>query len=140
MPDLFLYDRVNGVTTLLSATTYSIGPADNRSLGPVLSSDGRTLLFQSWASDFIASDFNQGGDLFSLSFLYASITVGVPGQGPRLTWMSRPGESYHVQFKNALSDSGWQEVAGTITITGNLAQLTDLAPSTGQRFYRVAVF
>jgi len=140
VPDLFLYDRVNGITTLLTATTYNIGPADNRSLGPVLSSDGRTLLFQSWASDLIASDFNQGGDLFSLSFLYASITLGVPGQGPTLTWTARPGESYHVQFKNALNDSSWQEVTGTITITGNRAQLTDLAASAGQRFYRVAVF
>jgi hypothetical protein len=76
-----------------------------------------------------------------LALLYASITPSsAPGQGPTLNWPARPDETYHVQFKQNLSDSVWQEVNGAVTVTGNRASLTDLAPGTGQRFYRVVTF
>lgn len=140
VPDLFLFDRVIGATTLLSASRYGGGPADNRSLAPVFSANGRTLLFETWASDLVTQDFNQGSDVVALSFLYGSITLGGAGQGPTLTWLARLGEGYHVQFKTTLSDGNWQDVTGVVTITGNQAQLTDLAPASGQRFYRITAF
>ena len=40
---------------------------------------------------------------------------------------------------HGLSDADWQKVSGTVTIIGNQARLTDLAPATGQRFYRVVL-
>ena len=85
-------------------------------------------------------DFNQGSDVVALSFLYGSITLGGAGQGPTLTWLARPGEGYLVQFKTTLSDGNWQDVTGVVTITGNQAKLTDLAPASGQRFYRITAF
>ena len=60
-----------------------------------------------------------------------------PGAGPTLTWPYISGSGYHVEYKENLSDSAWQPVAGTITINGNRASLTDLAPSSNRRFYRV---
>ena len=140
VPDLFLYDRLTGVNSLLSVSAVNGRAADNRSLAPVFSSDGRTLLFQSAASDLVAGDLNHGSDIFALALLYAKIIPPGPGRGPVLTWPARPGENYQVQFKNTLSDLGWQTVSGTVTITGNQAQLTDLAPGNGQRFYRVVAF
>lgn len=140
VPDLFLYDRATALITLLTPNYHNNNPGDNRSLLPALSGDGRTLLFQSWASDLIPSDFNQGSDIFLLRFLYATLTLGSFGQGPTLSWPIRPGETYHVQFKNNLADATWQDVAGSITITGDQAQLTDTAPSSSRRFYRIAVF
>jgi len=141
VPNLFLYDLLTGTTSLLTASRYGGAPADNRSCTPVFSGDGRTLVFQSWASDLVAQDFNHGGDVFALAFLYASIVPGAtPGDGPTLTWPARPGETYHVQFKNTLSDSNWQDVTGTVTIAGGQAHLTDLAPAAGQRFYRIVAF
>jgi hypothetical protein len=66
VPDLFLYDRLLGFTRLVSADQTSTTVAGNRSLKPVFSGDSRLLLFQSWAPDLLAGDFNQASDLFAL--------------------------------------------------------------------------
>lgn len=141
VPDLFLYDRVAGSTTLLTANDSSGAPADNRSLTPAFSADGRSLLLQSWAADLVSGDFNQSEDVFVLTFLYATVLpASTPGLGPMLSWSTRPGETYHVQYKETLADPVWQEVSGVITVVGSQAQLTDLAPGAGQRFYRVVAY
>ena len=140
-PDIFLHDRLTGAMTLLSANHFADKAGDRRSRTPLFSADSHTLFFQSWASDLVSLDFNQSQDVFVLALLYASITPSsAPGQGPTLNWPARPDETYHVQFKQNLSDSVWQEVNGAVTVTGNRASLTDLAPGTGQRFYRVVTF
>lgn len=136
-PNLFLYDSQTDSNSLLSESRYHPGYADNRGASPIFSSDGRTLAFQSVASDLASADFNHNTDVFALALLYASITAGLPGQGPTISWPTRPGETYHVQFKNTLTEPNWQEVGGVITVIENWAQLTDPAPSTAQRFYRV---
>lgn len=136
-PNLFLYDSQADSNSLLSENRSHTGYGDNRSASPIFSGDGRTLLFQSVASDLTSADFNHNTDVFALALLYASITAGLPGQGPTISWPTRPGETYHVQFKNTLTDPNWQEVVGIITINENWAQLTDQAPSAAQRYYRV---
>jgi Tol biopolymer transport system component len=141
VPNVFLYDRLSGTSALLSASRLNGGPADNRSLLPVFIAGGRTLVFQSWGSDLVPLDLNHWDDLFSLSFLYVSISPSnVAGQGPTLTWPARPGENYQVQFKDSLDQAAWQNVIGSVTLNGDQASLTDLAPSLGQRFYRVTTF
>ena len=138
VPDLFLYDRFSGTTSILSGSRLGASPADNRTRAPVFSGDGRTLLFQGVAADLVAQDFNHGSDVFALSLLYASIIPsGTPGLGPTLSWPARPGEGYRVQFKDKLSDPAWQDVRGTVTFIGNTAQLTDFSPASGGRFYRI---
>jgi hypothetical protein len=74
VPDVFLYDRLTGATTLLSVKQSGTNTANNRSLMPVFSGDGQTLVFQSWASDLLAQDFNQGSDLFALKLSAPAIT------------------------------------------------------------------
>lgn len=136
-PDVFVNDRLSGETTLLSMSLSGTS-ADNRSLMPVFSADGRTIIFQSWAGNSIVNDFNQAADIVAYEFFFADVSPGAaPGAGPTITWPFVPGLSYHVQFKNNLSDPGWQEVGGTITVLGNRASTTDPSPSSGQRFYRV---
>jgi len=141
VPDLFLYDRLSGTTTLLSANQTGTASGNNRSLTPVFSGDGQTLVFQSWATDLMAQDFNHTSDLFAFAFLYATVVPGAtPAQGPTITWPALPSVSYHVQYKNNLSDANWQEVTGNVTIIGGKGSLVDLAPGPNQRFYRVATF
>ena len=140
VPDIFLYDTLLGTTSLLTANRQAGGSADNRSVFPLFSGDGHMLLFQSPASDLVAQDFNFGTDLFAYAFLYVSVAPATTGRGPTLSWPARPGETYQVQFKNSLSEPQWQNVSGTVSITGNQAQLTDLTASSGQRFYRVVAF
>jgi hypothetical protein len=134
--NLFLYDRAANSNALLTASLDQTAPADNRSRLPVFSDDGRTLVFESVASNLYPGDFNSTADVFALSLLYA--TISLTSEGPTITWPTQPGETYHVQFKDSLSDADWQEVPGVITFTGERAQLIDLAPSNAQRFYRVA--
>jgi Tol biopolymer transport system component len=137
LPDVFVNDRLSGETTALS-TSLSGATANNRSLMPIFSADGRTIIFQSWASDCVVNDFNQAADLIAYEFFYAYVTPGAaPGDGPVISWPFVSGHSYHVQFKNDLGDSSWQELDGTITVLGNQASTTDPSPSSGQRFYRV---
>jgi hypothetical protein len=146
VPDVFLYDRLSSTTTLLSASRLGMSAADNRSLAPVFSADAQTLVFQSWASDIVAQDFNYGSDVFAFS-LYSSSPIPLfsaalvpgasPGQGPWIIWPVLPGKTYSVQFKNTLSDALWQPLNGSVTVVGNQAYLNDPSPGSGPRFYRV---
>jgi Tol biopolymer transport system component len=141
VPDIFLYDRQTGVNTLLSVSQPGGAPANNRSLTPVFSGDGSTLLFQSWASDLTAEDFNHSSDLFAYAFLSAIILPSAsPGTGPTLSWPCVPGNNYRVEFKNHLEDSNWQPLSGAFTNLGNRAWLQDLSPNANQRYYRIVSF
>ena len=137
LPQLIVYDRLFGTNTLLSTAAASAAAGDNRSLTPVFSGDGRTLVFASWASNLAPDDFNHFSDIFAFEFLYLNIALGAPGQGPTLTWPYVTGHSYQVQYKNNLADSVWQPVSGIMNVNGDQASLTDSAPGSGQRFYRV---
>jgi Tol biopolymer transport system component len=137
LPQLIVYDRLVGSNIMLSAVANGTDSGDNRSLTPVFSGDGRTLVFASWASNLAPDDFNHFSDIFAFEFLYLNITLGAPGQGPTLTWPYVSGHSYHAQYKNSLTDSVWQPVAGTMNTSGNQASITDSAPAPGQRCYRV---
>lgn len=138
VPDIFVFDRLTGGNRLLSGSRFGNATADNRSLAPAFSGNGRVLVFQSWASDLIAQDFNQSSDVFAFSFLYATLTAGsTPGAGPTLSWPAEIGRTYHVKYKDSLDDPSWQDVSGTVTIVGNTGYLTDLAPGNGRRFYHI---
>lgn len=64
--DIFIRDRWRGVTMLASVNRSGTGSGNGASLLPVLAADGRTLLFQSFASDLIEGDFNETADVFVL--------------------------------------------------------------------------
>ncbi len=145
-PNLFLCDRSNGSTTLLSVNRFGTAAGDNRSSTPVFSGDAQTLVFESWASDLVAQDFNHSSDIFACH-LYSSGEIPLfslailpgtgPGQGPSLCWPVVRGRSYCVQFKNNLQDPGWQTPGGNVTVLGNQAFFNDLSAGPSPRFYRV---
>jgi Tol biopolymer transport system component len=74
VPDVFLYDVAHGGTTLVSVNRFGSSTADNRSLTPLFSGDGKSLVFQTWASDLPGQDFNQFCDLFQLNLAAPAIT------------------------------------------------------------------
>jgi Tol biopolymer transport system component len=149
VPDIFLYDRLNATTTLMSVNQYGTAAGSGRSGQPVLSGDGRMLVFLSWASDMVAQDFNLNGDLFAcqlydsspIPLFSVSILGGVsPAQGPWLVWPVVQGRSYTVQFKNSVLDASWQTLSGGVTIMGSQAYLNDSAAGSGPRLYRVVAY
>lgn len=137
IPQLIVYDRWTGLNTLLSTDSTGTASGDSRSLMPVFSPDGRTLVFTSWASNLAVDDFNHFSDVFAFAFLYVNVAPGTAGQGPTISWPYVSGHSYQVEYKNNLTDSTWQSVGGTMNVNGNQATMVDPAPVSGQRFYRV---
>jgi Tol biopolymer transport system component len=159
--DLFLYDTSNNATILISVNAAGNGSADDRSLKPVFSADGRTLFFQSWASDIAGNDFNSGSDLFALDLTGLPMTTGtgggatnaasgfaaqliLPAAGasiavPVLSWPLASGKSYQVQFKTNLTDAVWLSLPGNATFIGDTGWFNDALPSPGQRFYRIVL-
>jgi hypothetical protein len=156
--DLFIYDRSNAATIVVSASGSGNFTANDRSLKPVFSGDSQTLFFQSWASDLAGDDFNSGSDLFALnlasfpggagtinsaSTFYMQLTLaggfGQEGQYPLISWPLISGKTYQVQFKNDLNDPSWQDLPGDITFIGDTGYITDSSPPTDKRFYRIVL-
>ena len=52
-----------------------------------------------------------------------------------LTWSSVPGRTYRVQYKSALTDVNWTDLAGDVTATGISSSKSNAPPDA--RFYRV---
>jgi Tol biopolymer transport system component len=161
VPDVFLFDRLTGGTTLVSVSLFGGFSANGRSLAPVFSGDGQTLCFESWASDLALGDFNEASDVFAFS-LAGSGSVGVTNSTPplaftgiglesaasqfstnqplTLTWPSVPGAGYQVQFKNSLNDPEWQPLASPATVVGGQGNTVDRSPDASRRFYRIVSF
>ena len=74
VPDLEVYDRLNRATILVTVNQSTYSTANNRSLSPVFSGDGTTLVFLSWASDLLDNDFNHASDLFTFNLASPRLT------------------------------------------------------------------
>ena len=80
--DIFVRDRWARVTHCLSRNLAGTGTGNRVSSNPILSADGRTVAFQSFASDLVAGDYNDTRDVFV-------VTLGGPdndGDGMEDDW------------------------------------------------------
>jgi Tol biopolymer transport system component len=64
--DIFVRDRLLGATILVSLNAQGTGAGNSASSKPLMAADGRTVVFQSFASDLIAGDYNDRRDIFVL--------------------------------------------------------------------------
>jgi Tol biopolymer transport system component len=62
-PDIFVRDRVTGITERISVDSTG-AEGDDGSYWPAISADGRIIVFFSWASNLIANDTNAHTDVF----------------------------------------------------------------------------
>ena len=62
--DVFVRDRLTGITHCLSRNPVTGRSGNRASSNPVLSADGRTVAFQSFASDLFPGDYNETRDVF----------------------------------------------------------------------------
>ena len=117
------------------------GSGNGASSQPVLGADGRTVVFQSFASDLAVSDYNDTRDVFVVKlgadeeFTVLTLTPA-NGGGAKIIWNAEPGRTYRVQFKNNLGDEDWNDLPGVVVASASTASMMDTA-SGGQRFYRV---
>ena len=136
VPDIFLFDATTGSNIVLSAGSNGNVSADNRSLAPLFSTDGHTLVFRSWGTDLTTGDFNQTADLFAYAFLYANFSVTFGGN-PALDWPVTPGQTFTVEYKDDLADPVWHTASDAMVIVGNRGYYSDTTPLPGHRFYHV---
>jgi hypothetical protein len=130
-------------TVLLSATANGLA-GDAMSTSPVLAPDGRTVVFQSYASDLTAGDFNRDQDVFLLrlpgpesAFRIFSLTRLGTGE-TTLLWAAQTGRSYTLQFKEELAAPAWTDLRTATTVNGGQGSATDSTTAGARaRFYRV---
>lgn len=70
--DVFVHEIVQNVSKLVSMSR-DRGPADGRSDAPAISHDGRTIAFESTATDLVRDDTNSSSDVFVSTFRDPSI-------------------------------------------------------------------
>jgi hypothetical protein len=133
--EVILFDAATGSNTVISSGGSGRVAANNRSLAPMFSGDGHTVVFGSWGNYLVAGDFNQANDVVAFAFLYAAITR--TGGNTTINWPASATSNYSVQYKDNLSDPAWQSLTGAVTIIGNRGYLTDSTSASPQRFYRV---
>lgn len=62
--DIFVHDRVQRTTMLVSRSRLGPRSASGGSSRPVMAADGRTVVFQSFAGDLVEGDYNERQDIF----------------------------------------------------------------------------
>ncbi|MCI0536562.1 MAG: hypothetical protein L0Z50_15185 [Verrucomicrobiales bacterium] len=107
------------------------GPSNVSSFAMTPARDNRVLL--------VTQKFDQGANrLFGQFIVLTPDILRATAQNETLSisWMARVGRTYRLQFKSALSDTVWQDVAGDVVATDTIVIKADLGVPT-QRFYRV---
>jgi Tol biopolymer transport system component len=66
LADIFVRDRAAGVTFAITAGNKGSTTDSSHSTSPVMSADGRTVAFMSWATEWFPGDFNKSADVFVL--------------------------------------------------------------------------
>lgn len=188
---IYLYDRLLDQTTLLTKNLAGTAQANFSSPKAAFSPNGRFVAIQSFASDMAPQDFNQASDIFIVELgrgdtdndglddaweaayfghtdrdgngdadndgvsdreefkagtnpannasIFKAISVSsLAGGRTTVIWMSVPGKTYQVQFKEDLAVPGWTALEGVVAAEGSTASKQDESGTGGrQRFYRV---
>ena len=122
--DVFLFDRVAGVVTLVSRST--AGPTTTGNAPPsraALSADGRYVLFSSTASDLTAPDTNGASDVFLFDRVAGTVTLvshstagpTTTGNGPSAGG-ALSADGRYVLFSSTASDLTTTDTNGDIDV------------------------
>jgi Tol biopolymer transport system component len=90
---VFWRDLIGRFTFLVSANTNDgAANANHQLITPVISGDGLTIAFESWANDLIADDLNHGSDVFAFDFVSEPQLVCASITEPIKPSFTGPGE------------------------------------------------
>ena len=114
---VFLYDRVSGMMTLVSGSGGSPTTAGNNgSFGPQLTADGRYVTFVSWATDLVAGLTDSNGELDVYVYDRQADTTTLVSRSSGAVTVAGNGES----FNPRISADG--------RYVGFVSRATDLVP------------
>jgi len=74
LADIFLYDRINNATLLVSAAQNNTTSANGPSMMPMFSGDSRKLIFESYAADLSAPGINESCSIYALNLATTPVT------------------------------------------------------------------
>ena len=136
-PKIFLFDRLTGKNSILSAAQNNSKPFPWIS-APVISAGADNVAFVSVGSDLATNDFNRGSDAFAIRVLIRMQIAATPSPGATatMTWQTVPERNYQIQYRDELADPQWHDLSASYTIVGNMASATVPADQPS-RFYRV---
>jgi Tol biopolymer transport system component len=107
--DIFVHDRQTGETTRVSVASDGAQSNDD-SDGPCISSDGRYVVFRSYANNLVPGDTNGYADIFVHDRQTGETTRvsvasdGTQGNGLSDYWPSISGDGRHVAFESEASN------------------------------------
>lgn len=107
--NVYLRDRLNQTTTLVSVNLAGTGGGNGDSFPTGLSTNGQFALFESAASDLVADDTNSGNDVFlrdvqgGSTMLVSAATNGACGNGVSRGSMMTP-DGHYVAFVSTSSN------------------------------------
>jgi Tol biopolymer transport system component len=136
--DVFLHDRVFGVTSMVSVNPAGL-PSNAQSGRPALSRDARYVLFDSKATDLVAGDINGVDDVFrvdrgaSAPQTYCTAGVTFNGCQAQIAASSNPSASAANSCSITVSDVEGQR-AGVIFYGIDNSNFTPLPWGTGTSF------
>jgi hypothetical protein len=85
-------------------------------------------------ADFV--DYEAGSDPLDPESSFAGSAVSVENGSIHIEWQSTYGGIYRLQWKDSLTATNWNDVAGPIPLVGGLATYIETAPR-AQRYYRL---
>jgi WD40 repeat protein len=130
--DVFVHDRVTGVTDRVNVDSNGVEANDDSWGGPI-SADGRFVTFFSWASNLVPGDTNITGDVFlhdrntGTTELISVDPNGGPADGPSF-FSSISADGRYVAFDSAASNLVAMDTnnAGDIFVRDRQLGLTEL--------------
>jgi Tol biopolymer transport system component len=132
--DIFIWDRLTKQNVMLSRNLSKSNSGQGPSVNVSCSADGRTAVFQSFASDLVAADLNNSSDLFVVRFGSADSDADGLDDGWEFTYFSDLSRNGELDADaDGLSDAA-EFLAGTNPINDDsvLRVVTVTALSNGQ--------
>lgn len=127
---LVIYDRLTEASQIYEP------PGNGRSFGPVFSSDGVILAFNSTATSSDWLDWSFQSEVFALNFIKVAIAK-LAGSSLEISWPSWQDAQYTVQYKDDVNDSSWTNLKSESLNNRARTSVHDPNPPAGHHYYRV---
>jgi Tol biopolymer transport system component len=145
--DVYVFDRATGLNTLRSVNDAGSGAGWGSSHRPVLSADGRVIVFKSYADDLIALDYNDAADVVwarvngpgGLNSFFADIRA-TAAETVTVRWRGEEGLNYQVEYRDTIQAGEWEPLPSVVEVNDGWAWMVDIIPAgVKERYYRVTL-
>jgi Tol biopolymer transport system component len=145
--DVYVFDRATGLNTLRSVNDAGSGAGWGSSHRPVLSADGRVIVFKSYADDLIALDHNDAADVVwarvdgpgGLNSFFADIRA-TAAETVTVRWRGEEGLNYQVEYRDTIQAGEWEPLPAVVEVNDGWAWVVDVLPvGVKERYYRVTL-